>query len=155
LLGPAPASAVVFTARLVGPVLLGPVLVRAVLVRAVLARVVLAAATLVTPVLRVAVLAAAALVGSVFIGAVLVGSWLARTVSPLALLWTALVAVGTVLRAARRAWPARARPLPSALAGRVRVVAGIGPGVRSLSVPGVWLTLAPRAAGGRSLRGAA
>jgi hypothetical protein len=106
-------------------------------------------------VLLVAILAAAMLVGAVFIGAVLVGSWLARTVSPLASLWTALVAGGTVLRAARDVRPARTRPLPPALGGGVRVMAGIGPGVRSLSVPGIWPPRTPRTAGGRSLSGAA
>jgi hypothetical protein len=112
---------------------------------------------LVRPVPLVAVLAAT-LVRTVFIGAVPVGSWLARTVSPLALLWAALAAVGTVLRAARGVRgvrPARGRPLPPVLAGRrvagVRVIAG----VRSLFVPRVWPSLSSRTVGGRSLSGAA
>jgi hypothetical protein len=116
----------------------------------------LAGAVLVRPVPLVAV-PATPLVRPVFIGTVLVGSCLARTVPPLVLLWAALAPARTVVRAARgvRDRPAWARPLPLSRTGRrvpgIRVVAGIG----SLSIPGVWPSLASRTAGGRSLRGSA
>ena len=114
----------------------------------------LAGAVLVRPVLLVAV-PATPLVTPVLIGTVLVGSCLARTVPPLALLWTALAPAGTVVRAARGVRHTRARPLPLSRTGRrvpgIRVIAGIG----SLPVPGVWPSPASRTAAGWSLRGPA